>query len=197
MVEVASGINDADLSVSKWFVTRVYKNEKKAEVLLKEAGLSFFIPKHYEVRTYHGKKYRVLVPVIPGIVFIYACRKEIQDFRVRFSGLPLQYVMKGRRSFSGEKNYLTVPERQMENFIKIAAHYEEEIVYYKPEEIALDKGVRIRVHGGVFDGVEGILAKVKGKRSKRVVVVIEEIAAVATTEITPELIEIMSQEKPV
>lgn len=189
-----SGVNDADLSVPKWFVTRVYKNEKKAEILLKEAGLSFFIAKHYEIRTYHGKKYRVLVPVIPGIVFIYACRKEIQEFRLRFSYLPLQYVMKGGRDRFGKNKYLIVPEKQMENFIKIAAQYKEEIVYYRPEEIALDKGVRIRVHGGVFDGVEGILAKVKGKRSKRVVVVIEEIAAVATTEITPDLIEVLSQE---
>lgn len=191
---MVSGINDADLSVSRWFVTRAYKNEKKAELLLKEAGLSFFIAKHYEVRTYHGKKYRVLVPVIPGIVFIYACRKEIQEFRSRFSDLSLQYVMKGRREVSGESRYLTVPERQMENFIKIAAHYKEEITYYKPEEIALDKGIRIRVHRGVFDGVEGILAKVKGKRNKRVVV-IEEIAVVATTEITPDLIEILTPEQ--
>lgn len=171
---------------------RAYKNERLAEQLLSgEFGLPHFIPKHYEIRTYHGKKQRKLVPVIPSIVFVYACRADIQEFRMRFGQLPLQYVMKKGHSSSDRSTYLIVPDTQMDDFIRVASQYESEITYYHPDEIALNKGCRVRVHGGRFDGVEGVLLKVKGKRSRRVVVMLEGIVAVAAAEIIPDLIEVL------
>lgn len=80
----------------------------------------------------------------------------------------------------------------MHEFIRVAQKYEEDLTYYKPEEICLTKGIKVRVHGGVFDGVEGTLLKVKGKRSKRIVVTIPGIVAIAAAYIEPELIEIIS-----
>ncbi len=179
-------------SCPQWFVMRAYKSERLAEQLLSgKFGLPHFIPKHYVIRTYHGKKQRELLPVIPSIVFVYACRTEIQEFRMRFGELPLQYVMKRGRYSSDRLSYLIVPESQMDDFIKVASQYESEITYYRPDEIALQKGCRVRVHGGRFDGVEGVLVKVKGKRSRRVVVMLEHIAAVAAAEILPDLIEVL------
>ena len=176
----------------QWFVMRAYKSERLAENLLSgEFGLPHFIPKHYEIRTYHGKKQRKLVPVIPSIVFVYACRADIQEFRTHFGQLPLQYVMKRGRSAADKSAYLVVPDRQMDDFIRVASQYESEITYYRPDEIALNKGCRVRVHGGRFDGVEGVLMKVKGKRSRRVVVMLENIVAVAAAEIIPDLIEVL------
>lgn len=181
-----------DSGHSEWFVMRAYKSERLAETLLNgEFGLPHFIPKHYAIRTYHGKKQRELVPVIPSIVFIHACLAEIRDFRMRFGQLPLQYVMKNSRYSSDKNAYLVVPDKQMNDFIRVASQYESKIVYYRPDEIALDKGCRVRVHGGRLDGVEGVLLKVKGKRSRQVVVMLDGIAAVAATEIVPDLIEIL------
>ncbi|MCM1150512.1 MAG: UpxY family transcription antiterminator [Alistipes sp.] len=187
-----------DFRSPRWFVMRAYKNERLAEKLLSgEFGLPHFIPKHYEIRTYHGKKQRELVPVIPSIVFVYACRADIQEFRMRFGRLPLQYIMKKSRCSSDKSAFLVVPDKQMTDFIRIASQYESEITYYSPDEIALNKGCRVRVHGGRFDGVEGVLMKVKGKRSRRVVVMLENIAAVAAAEIIPDLIEILPAKIPV
>ena len=188
---VASMETDAS-SHPQWFVMRAYKSERMAEQLLSGTfGLPHFIPKHYVIRTYHGKKQRQLLPVIPSIVFVYACRAAIQEFRMRFGHLPLQYVMKKGRYSSDKASYLVVPESQMNDFIKVASRYESEITYYRPDEIALQKGCRVRVHGGCFDGVEGVLVKVKGKRTRRVVVMLEDIAAVAAAEILPDLIEVL------
>ena len=58
-------------------------------------------------------------------------------------------------------------------------------------EIQLEKGERVRVHGGAFDMVEGVLLKVKGKRSKRVVIKIPGVTAIAASYIEPDLIEIL------
>lgn len=41
-----------DLTRIQWFAMSAYKNEKKAEEMLKgKDGLEYFIPKHYAVRS--------------------------------------------------------------------------------------------------------------------------------------------------
>lgn len=40
-----------------------------------------------------------------------------------------------------------VPDKQMESFIKIASQYEENTIYYKPEEIDIRKGTHICIYG--------------------------------------------------
>lgn len=170
---------------SQWFVMRAYKNERLAETLLsREDGLPYFIPKQYALRTYHGKKKRELVPVIPGIVFVYASYREIVAFKKLYN--PLQYVM--WTTAEGKSECLIVPDKQMQDFIKVAGRYQENLTYYMPDEIDAKKGCKVRIHGGVFDGVEGIFVKVKGKRSKRLVVLLEGITAVAV-EVQPDLLE--------
>ena len=120
-----------DLTRIQWFAMSAYKNEKKAEEMLKgKDGLEYFIPKHYAVRVYHGVKSKRLVPVIPNLVFVHASRKQITDFKKKYNFL--QFMMWEK---STGLKYIVVPDKQMESFIKIASQYEENTIYYKPEEI--------------------------------------------------------------
>ena len=89
---------------------------------------------------------------------------------------------------------MKVPDGQMNDFIKVAGSYAEDLVYYSPDELDLKKGTRVRVHGGTFDGVEGTLLKVKGKRNKRVVICIKDVTAISVAEFEPELLEILGEE---
>ena len=73
--------------------------------------------------------------------------------------------------------YITVPDDQMDSFIKIASHYEEDTVYDRPEEIDLKRGMRVWIHGGKFDNVKGMFVRVQGKRNRRVVVLLEGVMA--------------------
>lgn len=171
----------------RWYVMRVYKREQEVEqLLLGPHGLPHFIAKKYYIRIYSGKKKIVLQPSIPGIIFVNSSRKQIHEFK---NYCPfIQYCFRK----NGDKEMpLVIPEKQMDNFIIIAKQIESDIVYYKPEEIYLKKGQRVKVHGGVFNGLEGTLLKVKGKRSKRIVVRLEGLVAIASSEIEPELIEIL------
>lgn len=169
---------------ARWFVMRAYKCEKLAEDKLSgKDGLEYFIAKHYVIRVYHGVKSKRLVPVIPSLVFVHARHDQIVDFKKRYNFL--QFAM-------WEKNigqeYIIVPDDQMNSFIKVASRYEKNVTYYKPEEIDLKKGTRVRIHGGELDGVEGTFVRVQGKRNRRVVVLLDGIMAVAT-EVHPDLIE--------
>lgn len=169
-----------------WYVMRAYKHEAKAEeVLSGEEGLPFFIPKRYVLQTYHNKKVRRLVPVIPSIVFVKASRVQLNQFKLKF---PLLHYVMWKKSTGLE--YLIVPDKQMENFIRVASHMEEELTYYQPEEVNIKAGTRIRVIGGAFDGAEGYFVKVKGKRNRRLVVKLNGVMAVSV-EVKPDLVEVI------
>lgn len=175
------------LSQVRWYVMRAYKNEKKAEeVLASPGGLEHFVAKQYAVREYHGVKSKHLVPAIPGMVFVHATHGQIVDFKQRGHNF-LQFVVKGK---SPEPQYLTVPDGQMDNFIKVASRYDIETAYFRPDEVNLASGTRVRILGGPFNGVTGLFMRVKGKRNRRLVVQLDGISTLAT-DISPDLIEVI------
>lgn len=178
------GLLSEEMQKRKWFVMRAYKCEQRAEAKLSESGLEYFIPKRYEVRVYHGKKSKRLVPVIPSLIFVHATREEIIKFKKTHNFL--QFISQNH----SRTDYIIVPDREMEDFIKISRHEDSDITYFSPEEIDIKMGMRVRILGGTFDGVEGVFMKVKGKRNRRVVVHLDGVVAVAA-EILPDLIEIL------
>ncbi len=179
-----------DTTLERWYVIRAYKNEKKAEDILSgENGLDFFIPKRYALRVYHGVKSKRLIPAIPSLLFVHASQEQILDLKHRHGFL--QFVMCKR---DGKLEYMVVPDGQMDSFIKVASAYEEEIIFYTPDEINIEKGTPVRIHGGKFDQVEGVFMQVKGKRNRRLVVWLEGIMA-ASVEVHPDLVEVLKSIK--
>lgn len=169
-----------------WFVMMAYKREDEAEAALSgKDGLEFFIAKYYTVKVFHGVKKRMLVPYIPNIVFVHATQAQIVKFKETCNFLKF---MTWRKQTGLE--YITVPDDQMHNFIRIASSQCETMKYYSPDEIHIKKGTRVRVIGGQFDGVVGNFVKVKGKRNRQVVVIIPEVMAVSA-EVDPDLIEVL------
>ena len=167
-----------------WYAMYAYKREMLAQQELKKENIENFIPMRYTLKEQKGRKERILAPSVSNLIFVHATSAALTEFKAKHSYL--QYIT--QREGNG-RMLLVVPDNQMQEFIRVASHYEEDLTYYKPEEICLNRGDKVRVHGGVFDGVEGILVKVKGKRSKRIVIQIPGIMAVAMAEIEPELIE--------
>ena len=183
----ASGASAAPAETPRWFVLRAYKNEKKAEEVLSDAdGLPYFIPKQYAVRVYHGRKTRRLVPVIPGLVFVHAHQVAICELKKRHNFL--QFVMRTRNANADrtapsgrtDQDYLVVPDKQMADFMRVAGQYEENVAYYNPEELHLEKGTRVRILGGLFEGA----------RARRLVVQIPNTLA-AVVSVEPDLVEVI------
>jgi transcription antitermination factor NusG len=74
----------------------------------------------------------------------------------------------------------------MQSFITIAGCKKEGIVYLSNESVNIRKGARVRMTGGVFEGIEGIFMRIQGH--KRVVVSIPNLLSVATTFVEPEFV---------
>ena len=166
---------------------RAYKNEKKAEELLSgNNGLKYFIPKRQILRTRNGRKIICTEPVIHSLVFVFASQKQIVNFK-RYICNDLQFVSWKRYDST---SYLTIPAKQMDDFIRMCTQKEQEVTFYTPDEIPLEKGQKVRVHGGVFDKMEGILVKTYKKRNKQLAVIIPDILA-ASANVDPEYLEII------
>ena len=170
----------------RWFVMMAYKQEAAAERALSgDDGLEFYIAKHYIIQQFHGQKKQRLVPVIPNIIFVHASQVEIVRFKEKYN-----FIKFSTWHTNDGIVYLTVGDKEMNNFIRISNSNENSIRYFKPEEIDLKKGDRVRIHGGQFDGVEGTFIRVKGKRSRQIVVEIPNILALSV-EVQPDFIELL------
>lgn len=174
-----------------WFAMRApFCRELEAERVLKMRTVECFVPMSYKIVVKrNGTKSREFVPAIHNLIFV---RTTLQEMKVLKKEVPiLQYCV---RREDGRNIPIIVPDEDMEQFIAITNLQNEKLIFLKPDEINLQKGTRVRVVGGPFDGIKGTFLKVKGVRNRRIVIRIGEVAAVAMAEISPDLIEILHDE---
>ncbi|CCZ47239.1 MAG TPA: UpxY family transcription antiterminator [Mediterranea massiliensis] len=167
-----------------WYALRVtYCRELVLKSWLDEQGTVNFVPMRYELVEKEGRKSRKLVPAVHNLVFVHTSRRGLESL-CSHPELPVPV----RYFYSREtRRPLVIPDNQMQNFIAVAGNYEESVLYLDPVDLQLSKGTRVRITGGVFEGVEGVFIRVRHDR--RVVVCIEGITAVATTFVPPSLVE--------
>ena len=176
------------------------QNELKIRDAFRQDGKECFVPLRYELVNTRGKKERQMVPAIPGMVFIkeFDALEKMKEYFLHRK----ERVFLKKSTFSNREDYLTVSDHDMENFIAVTEKAGEKITYYEPGEIQLHPGDRIRVNGGLYDGREGIIMRVKGKRRKQLVVSIPGVL-IASVEMEPDLVELTStlsteaSEKPI
>ena len=106
--------------------------------------------------------------------------------------LRLPFLQYHTRPEGGRNIPITVPDEQMNSFIKVCRSNEEKLIYLTGSEISrLEKGVRVRILGGIFDGVEGAFVRVKGCRKKRIVVQVQGLVGVLLAEVDTNVIEVL------
>lgn len=170
------------------------RQEIKIRDEARKAGFDAFVPLCYEVKTIRGQKQRKLIPALSGLIF---AKGELEALKAytQESAYPV-FIRKS--TFSNLEDYLVIPTQAMEDFIAVTQHREEHVSYFRPEEISLQEGDRIRIKGGFYDGREGIIMRIKGKRNRHLVVQIPGFL-VAAVELSPQMIELKDtplREKP-
>lgn len=170
-----------------WFaMSAPYRNELKVQAQLENFGIRCFIPMRMDVVLRRGHKTRVRVPAVSNLLFVNISPARLKEVKPMIPKLQYKVCRK-----NGGNSVITIPDKEMNDFIALTTAMEESVCYYRPEEVQLARGTRVRiVDGGIFDGAEGVLVKVKGHRSKRFVIEIPGQIC-AATEIAPDLIEIL------
>ena len=164
-----------------WFPMRVtYQREMKVKAELDRLEIENFVPMRYKVveRQNDGdtELRRELVPAITNLIFVRSTQKQLSELKRRNEVLePLRYMMD--RTASLEHAIMTVADREMENFMRVASRTDDSVMYLDDDTIIGKEGKRVEIMGGAFEGVTGVIRRVK--RCKRVVVEIEGVASVA------------------
>jgi len=161
-----------------WFPMRVtYSREMKVKAELDRLEIENFVPMTYRlVDAYSESPHRELVPAINNLIFVHATQSQISRLKTTNEALePLRYMMD--RTAEKAHEIMTVPDRQMVNFMRVASRTEDSVLFLDENTIVGKEGKRVKIMGGMFEGVEGVIRRVK--RCKRVVVALDGIASVA------------------
>lgn len=168
----------------KWFVMRdlTRPNAKlPAYKLLTDEKFEVFTPMKWTMTSRRGHKERIYTPVIHDLLFVHSTLEALSPVVSRVPTLQFRFLRNTNRA------PMTVPADDMQRFI-LAAGSTESPRYYMPAEITPDMhGKRIRIIGGLLEGMEGNLITTRGSKVKRLMVEIPQFMAVSV-EVSPEYI---------
>ena len=180
--------NSDSRSQAAWYAMRDLKRAnalRPAYSQLREAGMRVFTPMTWRVAVRGGRRERREVPVVRDLLFVRECREELDPIVEATPTLQYRY-----RKGGSYREPLTVPERDMERFIR-AVESADSPRYYLPEEIRPEMcRKRVRIVGGQLDGYEGRLLSVRGSKTKRLLVELPDFFAVGV-EVSPDMIELL------
>ena len=170
-----------------WYAMRVtYGRELKIQAAM-NGKFETFIPKCYKTVERFGKRHYELTSCISNLLFVYGTKNQIEEERQKQSEIKndkkwhlLNFIM------NHENKMITVPNKQMEDFIRVSNLPAEELIPLDIREGESLTGQRVKVIDGPLVGIEGFIKRIEG--NKRVVVTIDGMLATALKFISPSLL---------
>ncbi len=146
-----------------------------------------FIPKCYKTVERFGKRHYELTSCISNLLFVYGTKNQIEEERQKQAEIKndkkwhlLNFIM------NHENKMITVPNKQMEDFIRVSNLPAEELIPLDIREGESLTGQRVKVIDGPLVGIEGFIKRIEG--NKRVVVTIDGMLATALKFISPSIL---------
>ena len=172
-----------DESPLLWFAMRAtYRSEIQMRDMLQDKGMRCFVPMTVEAKIVGGRKKLVSKPAVASLIFVLAQKELLQSIKAREPRL--QYYCKP--ASNGRRTPITVPNKQMEAFIRINESQDFDI---QPIDHNFTPGTRVRVTAGPFQGMEGTYQRTKGHRQRRFVIAIEGLVSISSAEVAPNMVE--------
>ena len=154
-----------------WFAFRIFHNKMKfVKAQLEQDGKTYFLPirliqeEHDDGFTYREE------PIIPSLLFVHCEETYLKQVTTQYATHLSLYRIPGTTKPA------IIPDREMEVFQYVLSKGCQQL---ENVDETLVKGNRVRIIGGLFKGAEGYITRIHG--TKRFVVLIKGIAAVATT----------------
>ena len=173
-----------------WFVFRAsYSREDRAFDYMVEDGTYPYIAKRLAFRTVNGKVDHFLQPLIPNIIFAYTTKRTALKYTRHTPELRFLHFYFNRLETKpdGTNPPLTIPHREMRNFIQATKEYNEHVMSVTPRQCHYRGDDIVRVKEGAFKGVVGKVARVAGQQ--RVVLKLTEFGLFSTAYIPSAFIE--------
>ena len=156
-----------------------YRREMKVKAEMDALGVQAFVPMRRIIK--RGRRLtNALEPAIHNLIFIHASEEDVQALKK--SRPELQYMM---RKMNGKMEKIIVPERQMDDFMKVCVASSDFVEILSEEQIRLKPGQEVLVVNGPLQGVRGYFQRIKGHRARSLIVNIPG-ACSATIEVGAE-----------
>ena len=175
----------------EWFVLRItYNRIQKAHGIISASDIQSYMPMHYAIKKEIGKKKRILQPLLPNLIFVYATREAVNSI-IKNKGAEtsiLKFYLDKTKPLeeNGKHPPLTIPFAAMTNFIKATSTNNDHVRIVSSEQCHYKSGDIVKVIAGEFEGVTGKVARIAGQQ--RVVVEISGLCLVATAYIPTDFI---------
>lgn len=175
----------------EWFVLRItYNRIQKAHGIISAYDIQSYMPMHYAIKKEIGKKKRILQPLLPNLLFVYATREAVNSI-IKNKGAEtsiLKFYLDKTKPLeeNGKHPPLTIPFAAMTNFIKATSTNNDHVRIVSSEQCHYKSGDIVKVIAGEFEGVTGKVARIAGQQ--RVVVEISGLCLVATAYIPTDFI---------
>ena len=143
------------------------RQEKAVRTELQASGVEFYLPTTTDYHYYgHGRKKKIESPVLPSMVFVHV---EADDRFAVTNNLKhdVRYLVDRTTNSS-----MMVSDKQMSDFMRICNTPE-----VKLECVDYAVGDKVTINSGQFEGLQGIVSRINGK--KRFVIVLDGLANLA------------------
>lgn len=169
-----------------WHVLRVsYSRELKVQDALCNKGVRTFVPMIWKRKDVAGKTRKILVPAVNNLCFAFSDRASLEEFiRGYGDNSPVHFYWE-----RASRRPMVVPAKQMEDFIKVSSSLDEDLIYLTAISPKLREGQKVKVKSGAFCGIEGHIVRIR--KSRRIMVELPGMLAVATTYVRPEEVEVI------
>ena len=163
----------------QWYAIRTFHNKATTVCRIAEREeVEWYTPVREEELLEGGEVVVRHTPLMPSLLFLRTTEEFIARLKVETQDNVLPYCE------PGTAKPMPIAEQEMELFRFVATTAARSI---EPvDEKLLKQGSRVRITGGVFEGKEGYIARIRGDR--RFVVRIRGVAAIATTYIPKQFI---------
>jgi len=152
---------------------------------LQEMDFEVFTPMKRQWAVRCGKRIKEKMPVMRDLLFVHAARSLLDPIVDKTPTLQYRYVRGGVF-----RTPMIVPDVDMERFIH-AVNTSDDPKYYLPEELPSDAcGRYVRIVGGLLDGYEGKLLRVRGSKVGHLLVELPGIFSVGV-EVEPEYVHFL------
>lgn len=169
-----------------WFAIRVtYGRGLKFKQLLEEAGFQCFVPMRKKTTEKNGRKETALVPAVSNLCFVNTEKPNLDEFMRSFGESCMGHYIWDKST----RKPIIVPDKAMEDFIQVSMVMSDDILYLKDITAKLRQGQKVRVVNGPFKGIEGTVIRIR--RSRRIMVELPGMLAVATTYVKPQDLEVL------
>lgn len=186
-MDLATNIEPIHKDTVAWYVMRDLKRPNASDPaykVLERHGFEVYTPMEWRVVKFLDKQERREMPVIPDLLFVHSTREHINEWEECIPTLQYRYIR------GGYKKAMTVPDKDMDRFIKAATTLDNPRYYTVDEITPAMFGRKVRLIGGPLDGAEVPLLKMQGSKRKRIIVDIPMLLAVSV-EVQPDYIQLI------